>query len=208
MKIDVSRFLDTPGRTDRRCWVLPVTVEMPLCKAREAGVDILLEGCDDGIRIKGTVSVNITVNCYRCLDEWKSKRVIAFDRTVRRHPDADGYILPKDGWLELDGIVVDEVVISLPTAPLCEENCRGICSGCGVHLNAEECKCVDENRQSPFLSCPNSYRRVNNGCSQEKKLQDAYQAKKSGLESQSPHPFQMPAVSCAPTPSSGLSGVR
>lgn len=59
-----------------------------------------------------------------------------------------------------------------------------------------------------FLSCPNCYRRVNNGCSQEKEFQDAHQAKKSGLEGQSAHPFQVPAMSCFPTFPSGLFGVR
>lgn len=124
--------------------------EMPLARASEAKVDILLEGRDDGIRITGEVVCDITVNCYRCLEGWDRETVITLDRTVRTLPDGDGYSLPEDGWLELDGIVVDEVVLSLPTAPLCEKDCRGICSGCGVHLNAEACKCVDEDTESPF----------------------------------------------------------
>jgi uncharacterized protein len=150
MRVEISHLLNAPGRLDRRRWDLPVMVEMPLARASEARVDILLEGCNDGIRITGSAVCDITVNCSRCLDEWKRKLVIALDRTVRTLPDSDGYSLPEDGWLELDGIVVDEVVLSLPTTPLCEKDCRGICPGCGVHMNAEVCKCVDEETQSPF----------------------------------------------------------
>ena len=42
------------------------------------------------------------------------------------------------------------------------------------------------------------------GCSQEKKFQDAYEAEKGGLESQAPYCFPVPAVPCSHTPSSGL----
>ena len=149
-KVDVAHFLNGAGRSDRRRFLLPIKVQLPLIKAEEAKVDLLLDGSDDGIRIRGTIATDVTLNCYRCLEEWHTERVIRFDRTVRRLPDSDGYSLPKDGYLELDGIVIDEVVISLPTAPLCEEDCPGICSGCGVHLSAGACECVDEDRRSPF----------------------------------------------------------
>lgn len=150
MKVDVNHFLNAPGRRDRRRFLLPLEVETPLARVGEVSVDVMLEGRDEGIRISGTVAADVRVNCYRCMEEWRSPRSLSLDRTVRRHPDPDGYRLPEDGWLSLDGIVTDEVVLSLPTAPLCEEDCRGICPGCGVHLNSEVCECVDEDPQSPF----------------------------------------------------------
>ena len=150
VRVQVSHLLGTPGRTDRRRWDVPLTVEMPVVRAGRARADLVLEGTHDGIRVSGTVAVDARVNCYRCLEEWEEERVLPLDRTVRRLPDPDGYCITEDGWLRLDGIVVDEVVLSLPTAPLCEDDCRGICSGCGTHLNTEACKCVVEDRTSPF----------------------------------------------------------
>ena len=150
VRVQVSHLLGTPGRTDRRRWDVPLMVEMPVVRAGRARADLVLEGTHDGIRLSGTVAVDAQVSCYRCLEEWEEERVVPLDRTVRRLPDSDGYCITEDGWLRLDGIVVDEVVLSLPTAPLCENDCRGICSGCGVHLNTEACKCVVEDRTSPF----------------------------------------------------------
>ena len=150
VQVQVSHLLGAPGRTDRRQWDVPLAVEMPVVRAGGARADLVLEGSDDGIRVSGTVAVDAQVSCYRCLEEWEEERVVPVDRTVRRLPDSDGYRITEDGWLRLDGIVVDEVVLSLPTAPLCENDCRGICSGCGVHLNTEACKCVVEDRTSPF----------------------------------------------------------
>ena len=150
MQVQVSHLLQTPGRTDRCRWHVPLMVEMPVVKAGQARIDLVLEGRNDGIRISGTVAVEAQMSCYRCLQEWDDEMVVPLERTVRHLPDSDGYCLPEDGWLRLDGIVVDEVVLSLPTAPLCERDCRGICPGCGIHLNTEACKCVDEDRPSPF----------------------------------------------------------
>ena len=150
IKVDVNHFFNVLGRSDRRRFLLPLGVEMPLVRVEEAAVDILVEGLHEGIRVSGTAEINLEVNCYRCMEEWRGRRMVGFDRMVRRFPDSDGYRLPDDGWLYLDGIVVDEVVLSLPTAPLCEEGCRGICSGCGIHLNAAVCECVMEDTKSPF----------------------------------------------------------
>lgn len=155
MRVQVSHLLQAPGRTDRRRWDVPLAVEMPVVSAGQARADLVLEGRNDGIRVSGTVAVNARMSCYRCLEGWEEERVVPLERTVRHLPDEDGYRICEDGWLRLDGIVVDEVVLSLPTAPLCEEDCRGICSGCGIHLNAEACKCVDEVRPSPFAVLSN-----------------------------------------------------
>lgn len=151
-KVDINHFLNAPGRSDRRRFRLPLGVEMPLVKVEEVEADVLVEGRDQGIRINGTAAADLQLNCYRCVKEWEEASQVEFDRTVRRLPDSDGYRLPSDGWLRLDGIVIDEVVLSLPTAPLCQEGCRGICSGCGVHLNSEACECVSEDPRSPFAA--------------------------------------------------------
>ena len=86
MRVEASHFLNTPGRVDRRRWVMPMAVEMPLSRTSEARVDMVVEGCDDGIRLRGTVAYHMTVNCYRCLEGWERESVITLERTVRSHP--------------------------------------------------------------------------------------------------------------------------
>ena len=43
--------------------------------------------------------------------------------------------------IELAPLLKEQVLLALPTRPLCHEDCRGLCSGCGVNLNTEECAC-------------------------------------------------------------------
>lgn len=44
--------------------------------------------------------------------------------------------------INLTPLIREQVLLALPTRPLCEENCRGLCSGCGVNLNDEGCVCA------------------------------------------------------------------
>ena len=43
--------------------------------------------------------------------------------------------------IELTPLIEEQILLALPTRPLCREDCRGLCGGCGVNLNVEECAC-------------------------------------------------------------------
>ncbi len=53
-----------------------------------------------------------------------------------------------DSWEdEIDfGPLVWEVLITtlLPSAPLCSQDCRGLCPKCGADLNKTTCSCSDD----------------------------------------------------------------
>ena len=43
--------------------------------------------------------------------------------------------------IDLAPLIAEQVMLALPTRPLCDENCRGLCGGCGANLNDEACIC-------------------------------------------------------------------
>jgi uncharacterized metal-binding protein YceD (DUF177 family) len=43
--------------------------------------------------------------------------------------------------IDLAPLITEQVILALPTRPLCAEDCRGICGGCGANLNSEACVC-------------------------------------------------------------------
>ena len=47
--------------------------------------------------------------------------------------DADGYLLDGD-LLDLEPALRDALVLELPLAPLCADDCPGLCSECGIRL--------------------------------------------------------------------------
>jgi uncharacterized protein len=43
--------------------------------------------------------------------------------------------------IDLAPLIAEQVLLALPTRPLCSDNCRGLCMSCGVNLNRETCSC-------------------------------------------------------------------
>lgn len=43
--------------------------------------------------------------------------------------------------INLSPFISEQVLLALPTRPLCDEECRGLCPSCGLNLNQESCLC-------------------------------------------------------------------
>lgn len=43
--------------------------------------------------------------------------------------------------INLTPLIREQVLLALPTRPLCAEDCLGLCGGCGANLNVEPCRC-------------------------------------------------------------------
>jgi uncharacterized protein len=46
--------------------------------------------------------------------------------------------------VDLTPLVYEQVILALPTRPLCDEECRGLCPQCGVNRNSGQCSCTAE----------------------------------------------------------------
>jgi uncharacterized protein len=43
--------------------------------------------------------------------------------------------------IDVSPLIREQVLLSLPTRPLCREDCRGLCPTCGANLNSGDCSC-------------------------------------------------------------------
>ena len=80
---------------------------------------------------------------------FKSRNAIILARNWRNTSSHDGKgeldIVLLDGHeVDLGELVREAVVLDMDTKHLCSENCEGLCSGCGVNLNHEACRCKPE----------------------------------------------------------------
>lgn len=51
-------------------------------------------------------------------------------------------LFPYDGErVDLEPLLREQFVLSIPYAPLCREDCKGLCPQCGVDRNLESCAC-------------------------------------------------------------------
>jgi len=46
--------------------------------------------------------------------------------------------------IDLNAIIQHQVILAMPFYPLCREDCKGLCSQCGINKNQETCQCSDK----------------------------------------------------------------
>ena len=52
--------------------------------------------------------------------------------------------------IELQEMLREQLILSIPMQPLCSEGCQGLCQVCGQNLNVQGCGCKEVKTESPF----------------------------------------------------------
>jgi uncharacterized protein len=113
----------------------------------EAVASVLLDSVVGGIEVTGEVRAPWQGECRRCLRPLSGELRCEVRELYRPRPagedpevDEDTYPLPGD-QVDLRPLVRDALLLELPLAPLCGEDCRGLCPVCGSDLNTGPCQC-------------------------------------------------------------------
>ena len=109
----------------------------------EVDVDVMLELVDGGVVVSGSVEADWSGECRRCLTPVRGHLVAPVRELYQPRADGDDeetYPLNGD-QLDLAPLARDAVMLELPQAPLCREDCAGLCPTCGADLNAGPCGC-------------------------------------------------------------------
>ena len=101
-------------------------------------LDVRLESVTEGVYVSGTASAPLAGECARCLDELTDEVTVELGELFA-YPDSvtdettDDDELPRvvDEHVDLEQTVRDAVVLALPLAPLCSDDCPGLCPDCG-----------------------------------------------------------------------------
>ncbi|WIX78932.1 YceD family protein [Amycolatopsis carbonis] len=131
------------SREVRRSVPLEAALGVPDVISLEAGsvlkLDLLLESVVEGVLVSGTASATATGTCSRCLDplteeiEVDLTELFAYPGSATEETtDEDEIPRLVDDRIDLEPIVRDALVLALPLVPLCEEDCAGLCTECGV----------------------------------------------------------------------------
>ena len=112
-------------------------------------LDVRLESVVEGVLVTGVADVMVEAECSRCLEPVSWNEDIEFSELYVYEPtDARGHVVERtDGadedeqltlkgdLIDLEPMLRDAVVLALPLAPVCTDDCLGLCSECGVNLN-------------------------------------------------------------------------
>jgi uncharacterized protein len=114
----------------------------------EAEVDIVLRPFDGGIEASGTVRAPWVGTCRRCAEPVSGELAVEVRERFGEHrpdvvaPDDDELYPIVDEIVDLGPLVRDALVLELPMAPLCRDDCAGLCPVCGANRNEGDCGCV------------------------------------------------------------------
>ena len=116
--------------------------ESDIAGSAEVAVAGRLESFSGGIRMRGVVRAPWTGMCRRCSVTVEGIMEIPVDErfTEKEGEDEEAYFFADD-TVDLSHLVHDAVFLELPTAPLCREDCQGLCTICGLDRNLTPCDC-------------------------------------------------------------------
>lgn len=120
-----------------------VTVKGPMEVSGE------VRGTVDGVIADFDARAPAHFECVRCLKEWDGEVSTTGRQHFSRVPDEDGYAI-EERQVDLTGPATDELALSVPHAPLCRQDCKGLCPICGSDLNVDPCDGHGEESDSPF----------------------------------------------------------
>lgn len=159
---DVSEMLGRPGasRAIRRAAAIPdLRGALGFIGDAEAvHLDLVADAVSDGIVLTGTLSGTMHLSCSRCLVSFDRELFTPVDEVFRPlganlgAEDVDGYEV-SDEHIDLEPMVRDLIVLAIPTQPLHDEACLGLCSTCGADRNIAECghtQKMDDLRWAPL----------------------------------------------------------
>jgi len=105
---------------------------------------------DQNILVTNQVTAGVKGQCDNCLADFERELQDSFTlfyTTDSRTADEEGsvrVISSSTREIELSEGIKDNLVLDLPMRFLCDENCKGLCPGCGVNLNEDVCTCDKE----------------------------------------------------------------
>lgn len=107
-------------------------------------VGLTLEALTDSIVVHGTLQADWRGECRRCLRPLAGRSIVEVQELYQKViSDPDAYQITGE-QLDLLAMIRENVLLSVPIAPLCRVDCPGLCSKCGVDLQSASCSCAGE----------------------------------------------------------------
>src|SRR5215469_10782243 len=140
---DIATLGSASARHERREVPAPAELGAGLVRVPEGApleLDVQLEEVTEGVLVTAEVTAPLAGECARCLDEFTSSTRVRFQELFIHGPVVSGAAAGDDGYflegdlLDLEPALRDALVLDLPLSPLCDPDCQGLCSTCGVKL--------------------------------------------------------------------------
>jgi uncharacterized protein len=96
-----------------------------------------------GLLLDGRFTGKVVGQCVRCLEDHDQRLETEFQELFAyhsRHTRDEEYFVPEDGFIDLEPLVYENMIIDIPIRTLCKPDCKGLCLECGTNLNLSTCE--------------------------------------------------------------------
>jgi uncharacterized protein len=113
---------------------------MGVPRGADLELELRLESVLEGVLVSGTVRGLAAGECVRCLDpvtfdvDAEIQELFVYPGRAQEEDDEEEIREIEDELIDLEPVIRDAVVPTLPFQPVCREDCPGLCSECGARL--------------------------------------------------------------------------
>lgn len=111
-------------------------------ESAEVHLRLRLESVMEGVLVTGELDVPVVGSCARCLEPIEDtlsldvQELYAYSGSTTEATSEEDEVRRVEGdFLDLEPLARDTVVLSLPLAPVCTDDCGGLCVGCGQRVD-------------------------------------------------------------------------
>lgn len=141
---DVQELGHRPGALHEENRTIPAPADLGLemiAVPQDSDIDchLRMEAVVDGVLVTGTLAAQLRGECVRCLAEIVEDATFDLQELFfyPGHEVSDEEPQVMEEAINIEAALRDAVVLELPFAPLCREDCQGLCPDCGVDLNGD-----------------------------------------------------------------------
>lgn len=116
-------------------------------------IEIEIFRTGDSIFVRGLITTTIKISCIRCLDDFDAH--LEAELQYNFYPSEEKQFPPeveinrKDldllyyqgDSINVTPLIKEQILLNIPSHPLCRESCKGMCPQCGSNLNQGPCRC-------------------------------------------------------------------
>ncbi|MDE7241694.1 DUF177 domain-containing protein [Desulfovibrio sp.] len=143
---------------DQEIWLGPLKEFHMDCRIeRPLAARINVVPTEDGCLVRGRLTGGVVVPCNRCaedaavdidaaIEEFEEIPAEENAASAEAAPDGASHVVydRHAPMLDLAAVCWEEFMLALPVAPLCREDCKGLCPRCGTNLNEGQCGCTPD----------------------------------------------------------------
>ncbi|MBI2166171.1 MAG: DUF177 domain-containing protein [Chloroflexi bacterium] len=129
---------------------------------------VRLTRTDKGVWASASLETDVQCSCGRCLKEFRQPLTLSFEEEYRPTVDVitGVHLTPADEdeeeaptiderhVLDLTEVARQYAITTVPMKPLCQSDCRGLCSMCGANLNKKACRCAESSTDQRLIELP------------------------------------------------------